>query len=202
MLRRRSSLISLSAVAAAADVSVSTVSRSLNEDPQIPAETRKRACEIARRLGYKKSASVTALMRSFRLGSSKRHHGTIAFLVEDKPATWQQKGHESYNRLLAGVSKRSANLGYHVDIFWLWEPGRSLSRPGGILRARGIRGVILGPFPERATLTGFPWENFASVILGYMLETPRLHRVQTDMYENMSEILTRFAAQGHGVSVL
>lgn len=183
-------------MAAEAKVSASTVSRSLNEDPQIPDETRKRVVEVARRLGYEKSASVSALMRSFRRGNSRRHRDTIAFLVEDSPDAWNQPGLEFYNRILRGLRDRAGNLGYQVDVFWLRAPGRSLARLGSILKARGIRGVILAPLSARATLDGFPWENFASITIGYMLQRPRLHRVQTDMYENMSEILSRFAAQG------
>ncbi|EIP98529.1 transcriptional regulator [Opitutaceae bacterium TAV1] len=198
MLRPRPSNVSLSVIAQAAGVSVSTVSRALNDDPQIPDETRRRIVALARKLGYKKNASVTALMRSFRAGGGGgAHQEVLAFLVDQPQSRWTGLNLESHHRILSGIRARAENLGYQVDVFWTHEPGRSLPRLGSILRARGIRGVILGPLPEAATLAGFPWENFAAVALGYMLESPRLHRVQTDMYENMSVILAQFAARGY-----
>lgn len=198
MLRPRPSSVSLPAVAQAAGVSVSTVSRALNDDPQISAETRRRVVALARKLGYKKNASVTALMRSFRAGGrGGAQREVLAFLVNQPQSRWTGLNLESHHRILSGIRTRAENLGYRVDVFWTHEPGRSLARLSGILRARGIRGVILGPLPEATTLVGFPWENFASVAIGYMLESPRLHRVQTDMYENMSVILAQFAARGY-----
>jgi LacI family fructose operon transcriptional repressor len=180
-------------------VSVSTASRALNDDPQIAAATRQRIVKIARELGYRKNASVTTLMRSFRSGDrSGVQRETLAFLAETPPSAWTEKHLESHNRILAGMRERAENLGYQVDVFWTREPGRSLARLGAILRARGIRGVIPGPLPKKSVLAGFPWEDFASVAIGYMLESPRLHRVQTDMYENMSVILAEFAARGYG----
>jgi LacI family transcriptional regulator len=189
----------LPAVAEAARVAVSTVSRALNDDPQIAAGTRRRIVEIARKLGYRKDASVTALMRSFRAGGGRgsAHQEVLVYLSDSERSAWSDKYLESHKEIFTGVCGRAENLGYRVDVFWIHEPGRSPARLGTILRARGIRGVILGPLPERTTLTGFPWEEFAPVTIGGMLESPRLHRVQSDMYENMSVILRQFEARGY-----
>lgn len=198
MLRPRPSSVSLPVVAQAAGVSVSTVSRALNDDPQISAETRRRVVALAQKLGYKKNASVTALMRGFRSGKQgAAQREVFAFLVEQPESRWGNPGLESHRRIFAGLRARAENLGYRVDVFWTRKPGFSLARLGSILRARGIRGVILGPLPELSTLAGFPWDDFSSVAIGYMLASPRLHRVQTDMYENMSVILAEFAARGY-----
>lgn len=199
VLRGRSSPISLPVIAAAAGVSVSTVSRSLNDDPQIPLETRRRVSQIAREMGYRKNASITALMRSFRVGGrSGSRQEVLAFLSSYGQAEWSNKYLESHGRFLSAIRDRAANLGYRVDVFWTQEPGLSLARLGGILRARGIRGVILGPMAEKSSMEEFPWKDFASVVIGYgMLESPRLHRVQSDMHENMSLILHQFQARGY-----
>ncbi|EIP98535.1 transcriptional regulator [Opitutaceae bacterium TAV1] len=198
MLHSRSAKVSLPAIAAATGVSASTVSRALNDDPRIAQGTRKKVVEAARRMGYQKNASVTALMRGFRRGDNMGgHREVLAFLSHHDPREWSAQSYlEHYPQMLAGASERAENLGYRVEVFWLHEPGRSFARLGSILAARGIRGVILGPLPECAQLNGFPWEYFAAVALGYMLETPILHRVQNDMYDNMSIVLEKFSTLG------
>lgn len=154
--------------------------------------------KVARELGYRKNVVVTELMRGFRLRENRdQYREVLAFLSHDDPQQWTANFYlEYYSQMMAGIRERADSLGYRVDVFWLHQPGRSFVRLGSILRARGIRGVILGPLPESTMLTGFPWENFASVALGYMLESPRLHRVQVDMYDNMSFILDKFVAAG------
>ncbi|MDR1279576.1 MAG: LacI family transcriptional regulator [Opitutaceae bacterium] len=94
--------------------------------------------------------------------------------------------------MISGIRTRAERLGYCTDIFWTREPDHSLARLGAILRARGITGIILGPLPERQRMDDFPWANFSAVAYGYMLESPHLHHVQNNMYENMREILARF----------
>jgi DNA-binding LacI/PurR family transcriptional regulator len=186
-------------VATAAGVSASTASRALNDDPQISEATRKLVVRIARKLGYQKNAVATELMRAYRLGGKVvAHREALALLSHYDPAVWNKdKGLEHYPQMFDGIRSRAENLGYQLDTHWLHQPGCSFARLGSILKARGIRGVIVGPLPERDRLTGFPWKDFAAVALGYMLDAPALHRVQNNMYDNMSIVLEKLIRLGH-----
>ena len=53
-------------VAAAAGVSVMTVSLALRRVPSIPAETRERVLAVAEKLGYRRNPLVAALMADLR----------------------------------------------------------------------------------------------------------------------------------------
>ena len=199
LLRSKPLTVSIRTVAKAAGVSASTASRALNDDPQISAATRKLVARIARKLGYRKNAAVTELMRGFRLGGKVvEHREALALLSHYDPPTWNKDpGLEHYPQMLAGIRSRAENLGYQVNTHWLHQPGCSFARLGTILKARGVRGVIVGPLPARDQLAGFPWQDFASVALGYMLDGPALHRVQNNMYDNMALILEKLKALGH-----
>lgn len=186
---------SLGTVAKLAGVSSSTVSRVLNDDPRISSATRSKVLQAVRKSGYEKNVEVSELMRAFRVTGRAPRRGTIAFLANEPEEL--HANYEFYPQMLAGVRERAERIGYRVDIFWTHRPGYSLRRLGLILEARGISGVILGPLPARASMDEFPWERFSAVTYGYMLESPHLHRVQNDMYENMAQILARFEANGH-----
>ena len=81
-------------------------------------------------------------MAELRRTGSSRFTPTLALLNanENKNAT---REHPTVPVYLRGVQKRSHQLGYSLDEFWLHEPGMTGRRLASILRTRGIRGAVI-----------------------------------------------------------
>ncbi len=176
---------------------MATVSRALNAHASVAPELRVRVERAAKRLGYTPSADASAVMRAFRRRGAAVPRGTLALLSHHPVAAWSEPQLHYYRNIVAGARERADRIGYTVEVAHLHEPGLPLRRLGDILLARGIRGVVLLPLPERTATLGFPWGKFFAVKIGYMLQEPRLHRVTTDYLAHLAQILQRCEATGY-----
>ncbi len=168
--------VTMSSIAARAGVSKNTVSLALRHDPQIPASTRARIEKIAAVLGYAKNPVVAQLMTELRKAHPAGYQRTFALLNANLDASAFTR-HPTIPAYVAGCRRRAAFLGYGLDEFWLNDPelyGEQLNR---ILRARGIRGVIIvglmndNRLPPRFSVT---WQHHAAVVTGVRTREPTL----------------------------
>jgi LacI family transcriptional regulator len=137
---------------------------------------------------------VTALFSQVRRQKPRGDYAVIAYLN----TWWPRRLWESCNTKTGqfrGAAKRAIELGFHLENFWLREPGMTPARLAQILRARGIRGVIVGPLQDQHATIDFPWDEFASGTLGYSLHVPSLSRAChahfRGMYRSMDELIAR-----------
>ncbi len=187
---------SLRSLAREAQVSLTTASRALSGHPQTAEETRRHVLAVAERIGYRRNALASSVMRDFKRGRVAKQREVFAYLCWDQPSTWNIPEREFYRRVLRGIEGRAAELGADVIVTWLRDPKIPLPRVGGILRARGVRGLILAPVPDVVHLPEFPWAEFAAVTIGNMMLTPRLHRLQTEHGENVALCLAQMEQRG------
>lgn len=96
-----------------------------------------------------------------------------------------------------GAEAHARARGYRLEHFWLAEPGMSEERLSQILRNRGIRGVCVAPLPGWRNQLDLQWEHFASVSVGYSLQTPHLHRATPHQFQGMSETLRALFVAGY-----
>ena len=188
--------LSLRALAREADVSLTTASRAMSGHPQTAEQTRRHVQAVAERIGYRRNALASSVMRDFKRGRAAKQREVFAYLCWHEPGTWKTPEREFYRRILRGIEGRAAELGADVVVTWLRDPEIPLPRLGGILRARGVRGLILAPVPDVVHLPEFPWAEFAAVTIGNMMLTPRLHRLQTEHGENVALCLTQMERRG------
>lgn len=88
-------------------------------------------------------------------------------------------------------------LGYKIEYFTIdGKNPSSLSQLGGIWKARGIRGVLLGPFESSRENLAFPWQEFAWVVIGRPFENPALHSVARDYATDIRTALRWLGEQG------
>lgn len=173
----------MDAVAAAAGVATSTVSRALKGDPRISAATRERIQKIAERMGYRPNPLVSALMVHLRHGHPPAARCNLAWLdFFPQPEDWQ---HDPVHRAFwTGAAARAEALGYSISrIRATGKPAASLARS---LRNRGIQGVLLPEFAASggwATSIPLPLEQFTIVSVGTRFERPSLHYSSDDQYE-------------------
>jgi DNA-binding LacI/PurR family transcriptional regulator len=190
-------MVTLTKVAAAAGVTLSTASRAIGDNPRISVKVRKRVRAVARQLGYVRNATVSAIMRDYRVSARTTYRETLAYLSFHDPAAWKQPDLYFYEEVLHGARARGNSLGYTLAPFWLNAPGVRLRRLADILEARGIRGVLLAPLPELTASLAFPWQRFSCVAVGFMLQAPLLHRSGRDLFRDMGALLEALVARGY-----
>jgi len=166
--------ITLRHIAARLGVSVATVSRALREDPRVRPETARRVLAAVAATGYQPDPVVSAGMAKIRRRDFYRE--TLAW-CGDCP-----RGEQPWLApLFRAVEDYGARLGYGVEYYHFERPTpRALARLASIWRARGIRGVLLGPLRAGHAELPFPWDGLAWVTIGHVLESPVLHSVERD----------------------
>lgn len=182
----------MSDVARAAGVSKNTVSLALKNDPQIPPRTRARIAGIASGLGYRKNATVALLMAELRKNRQAGAHATLA-LVNAHHDHRAFVRHPTIPAYVEGCRRRAEQLGYGLDEFWLQDPALDGAKLNGVLRARGIRGLVVvglmrgNRLPARFLTT---WEEFPCVVTGVRTREPALSFACADHHD-----LTRTAVE-------
>lgn len=185
----------LRAVAAAAGVSLTAASFALNGTGSVSAALRKRVAAAARRLGYRTDQRVSEIMRRVRRDHHATYRETIAVLD-----TWPTPGgwHEpiANRRYREGMLRRAAALGYDLQEHWLGAAGMTPRRMGAILRARGIRGIVVPPVIRRDASDMMEWSNFASVAIGPSLDVP-MNRVCNHRFRTVRTAIDRLSDLGY-----
>jgi LacI family transcriptional regulator len=83
-----------------------------------------------------------------------------------------------------GARQRCETLGYHLEEYWLREPGMTEQRVGEILFNRGIHGVLVAPLPPGGAAMHFDWAKFSGATIGYSLTEAALHRAGSDPFHS------------------
>lgn len=191
--------VTMSTIAHELGVSKNTVSLALRHDPQIPAATRERVQEAAKRLGYALNPVVAHLMAQLRRSHTGAPRHTLALVNanRDKDAF---RAHPTLPSYVDGVRRRAAQQGYGVDLFWLHDPQLDGARLNRILRARGIRGVVVvglmdeNRLPERFAAT---WRQHACVVTGLRTHEPTLSFCCVDHHALVLQAVERVLAMGY-----
>jgi LacI family transcriptional regulator len=169
------SYTTLRQIAETLGVHPSTVSMALREHPRIPAHTRLRVQEKAKEMGYRPDPILRALQAHSSRNRTRRSVATMALVIlHERMELWSQ--HHSGLSYLQGIQRRIDALGFQLETFCLPElkrQGKSLDR---ILRARGIRALLLASPPALLTCNDLPWEHYSTTTLGYSVTRPLLHR--------------------------
>jgi LacI family transcriptional regulator len=186
---------SLRDIARAAGVSVMSVSRALRNQPGLSENTRQKILLTAKRHEYKPNPFVSTLMAHVRRQKPVGYHATLAYVVPSVPDFEAAFG---YQKFFAGATKRAASLGYRTELFGFAEANSNPRRLSDILRARGIRGVLLGAFPSYSSpVFQMDWDRFCSATIGYASIDPPLHRASTDHFRAMQLAFEKLRAAGY-----
>jgi LacI family transcriptional regulator len=186
----------LRSLAVKAGVSATAVSLALRGSPQVSAATRERLQKLAREAGYRSNPLVSAVFANLRRHKPRGDHAVIAYLNTWWPKhTWESCNTKSGQ--FRGAARRAAELGFRLENFWLREPGMYPARLAQIFRARGIKGVIVGPLQDQDRLAGFPWDQFALATMGYSLHSPAIARACHAHFRGMGSAMDRLIAGGY-----
>ena len=120
--------VTIKQVAEESGVSTQTVSRVVNDRPDVAPETRRRVQEVIERLGYQPSQAARSLSRGLSYSL-----GVVAFGIE----------FFGPSRALSGVERQAAELGYSPLLYLMREPeSADVVRIIDDLLARHVDGII------------------------------------------------------------
>jgi DNA-binding LacI/PurR family transcriptional regulator len=180
-------------IAADLGVDVSTVSKALKNHPAIAAATRERVRARAAALGYRPDPLLSALAR--RRTTRQISGAALGWIYNhDRNAAMQRFA--AYGDYLRGGRDRAAELGYALAEFWVGPGALTETRLAGILRARGIVGVVIAPQARPGGVLRLPWARLAAVAIGYTLAEPALHVVTNDHFQTMTHLVETLASRG------
>lgn len=186
--------VTVADIARKAGVCPATVSLSLRNHASISPATRKRVVALAKKLGYHPHPAVTTLMARIRAHRSNNFPPIIAGIT-----TWLGGPAErdpTRQRFYAGASDRAHDLGYTLKEFWAFMPDLTIPRLDGILRARGIEGLLIFPL-EKPVALPFDWGRFASATIGYTFDQTALHRAVPAYFENVVIAIRELRRRGY-----
>jgi LacI family transcriptional regulator len=172
----------LNDIARAVGLSKYSVSLALRGNPQIPEGTRRRIQKAADKLGYQPDPVVAHLMAQLRSSRTSRLQAKLA-LVNANRDRQAFRTHPTLSTYVEGCESRAAKLGYGFDRFWLHDPTLDAARWLRILRARGIKGLVLvglmdtNHLPEAMRPV---WEQFPCVVTGVRTNAPALSFCSVD----------------------
>jgi LacI family transcriptional regulator len=189
--------VTLAEVAAAAGVSVTTVSLALRGHPRISAATRTRIEGIAAGLGYRPNPMLSSLAAYRQQVRGPAYQATVAVISNHPPGErWRREQHHQ-QAFVEGARARGQALGFELEEFWLREPGMSAERLSRVLEARNISGLLLLPQPRARGHLNLAWEHFSPVAFGYSLSRPRLHVAAANHFQAGMTVVRRLRSLGY-----
>ncbi len=125
-------MVSMKDIAQACGVSVATVSKALNGQPDIGEETRVRVCEMAQKMGY----TVNSAARALKI--NRTYHLGVLFVDEKRSGL----GHEYFSTVLESFKTESERHGYDITFINRNVGGKPTSYLQHC-RYRGVDGVVI-----------------------------------------------------------
>ncbi|HEY9249406.1 MAG TPA: LacI family DNA-binding transcriptional regulator [Rariglobus sp.] len=188
-------MASIREIARLAGVSPSAVSLAMRGTGRIAPETRARILAVVKKAGYSINPLFSKALSLARQSPASRYRETIALILEYETET----GPAYQKAMHTEAARCAAAMGYKLESFVVSGKPADHRRLSRILKARGIRGVIIIPRLEhRQPRLHLSWADFAPVEIGRTLWNPRnLHHVETSDYHKVIEALHLLKKAGY-----
>lgn len=170
--------ITLRDIARELNVSHTTVSRALRNNPEVSKPLREKIQKLAETMGYKPDPMLSALAH-YRRSKTKQPIAAELAWLNHWPDPAKIRSYKEFDLYWRGAFEEADRCGFRLEEFVLRDI--SLDRLEKILRARNIRGILLPPRGESAPdYTQFNWDDFCIVRFGHSFSFPHAHLVSSD----------------------
>lgn len=190
------------AVADRAGVSVMTVSRALRNDPCVRKEQREKIERIANDLGYRPNAFLGRYL-SITKQTRAETSGNVVALLHCRDRTRDETGDGLHGEEALGehlpwefLKNHAQTMRLKVEVFPVENSKASVAQVFRILRARGIRAVLVLPGHEPHAMESFCFDPFVAVSLGFGNIGEDLNRVGTDIMTGFRHLTACYLARG------
>ena len=171
----------------------STVGLALRNHPRITEATRQRILKAAEELGYRPDPALSSLIAHRRNLQTPTGVSTIGVLSDSSPARRWRDSHFTGREYFEGMVHQANALGFQLDEFSIGNDHEKQKRVDGILKARGIRSVVVAPMHSLTLPLSIDWSAYSAVAIGYSLPKPRLrcvtHQHRTGAQMAVEELL-------------
>ncbi|MCE0497566.1 MAG: substrate-binding domain-containing protein [Methylacidiphilales bacterium] len=173
------------------------VSLALRNHTSVSKKRRAKIRAIAKQLNYSPDPNLSALA-AYRQTHYPRPTATpIAWISNFPTRNYWIEPAGFVNRYFQGATRRAREIGYHLEHFWLGEPGMTPQRLSKILYTRGISGILLTPQHRSYTHLNLDWDKFCAVTFGYSLIRPSLHMTTTNHYRSLGMVMRKLRSLGY-----
>lgn len=185
------------AIAKEANVSQATVSLALRNHPRVSKETVRRIKEVAKRLNYTTNSYVSSLMSHIQSGRGVQDKGCLAIIADsDSMSSWLF--HHTYMLQYKAIVRRSEELGFRPEVFFLRGRRMNGQEIDRILQTRGIRSLILAaPYASSLPPVGLDWSRYAAVTSGWSWKAPLVDRVASYHLQHVNDAFRGLASLGY-----
>lgn len=176
-------MASIRAIAKSAGVSVATVSRTLNNLPDVSDEMRDRVLSEAKRLGYKP-------------GAQRRRSALIALAYPHQPVNPEFGGFDA--AIVSGVTRGVDEQKFDVALLNIQRDKRPNETYTQFFRRKGIAGVVLRSFQETRHLCEIiANEGFPSIVVADRFENPKVNYIRNDSFADTRVAMDHLVSLGH-----
>jgi len=147
-------------------------------------------------LGYTPNQFVSSVFAQVRRSSDRKQMGAMAFLTAHGTRNgWREIA--TYRDFFMGAKERAVEQGFSVEAHWAAEPGMTGPRLNAILRARGIKGVIVSTRSASEKPLEMAWDQFALVRVGLAQKHLPCHCAVNHQVATMRLVAERLASRGY-----
>ena len=196
MPRKQIQTVRMADIAHRLGIASSSVSRALRADTRIGEELRDRVAAMALELGYRPNPLVSALMASRRRRGSGGAVDVIA-LVTNYGGRQDWRAKDVCRWEYEGILRRAQELGFRIEVFPLEDFQGRMDRLQSALRARAIRGVILGFSREQKATEPFDCAGFCVAGLSAYFSHIDVDRANFHGFYNVRLALENMRALGY-----
>ncbi len=176
-------------------VASSTISRALRGDPRISEAMRANIRAQCEKLGYRPNPLVSALMANRRRRGGAGEVDVLALATHyGGRESWRSKDVCRWE--FDGIQRRARELGFRIEIFPLADYGGEMDRLLATLRARGIRGLLLGFSRDEAASVRLDPAGFAVAGLSAYFRDVVVDRANFHGFFNVQLALDRMWERG------
>lgn len=138
---------------------------------------------------------ISALMSN--LGQSRRSVAAIPLAALYTHESAAIEANSYHRQIWEGMERRSIELGFKLERFYLEQKKMTGKRMSQILATRGISGVIVPPLFRAGGHLSLDWSEFSVVAIGYSMLSPNVHRVCPDQYRGIRLALRQLKHYGY-----